>query len=94
MEQSVVEHTDDLPENARIGHNVVEGLMLLRAPVSLFGLKNLRMTTAHDRPPQQEVSATDFHQALRYGIPLTKVDESAAEISKILSWLEGKFNEL
>ena len=94
MEQNVVEHTDDLPESAKTGHNLTEGLMLLRAPVSLLGLKNLKVTTAHDRPPQQNILPKYLHQALRYGIPLTHVEETTAEISKILIWLEGRFNEL
>lgn len=90
MRQSVVEDTDALPEDARVGHNLVGGLKLLHAPVSLYRLQNLGLMTAHDRPPQQEVSATNLHQALRYGIPHTKELEVITEIANILAWLEGE----
>jgi hypothetical protein len=91
MEEYRVDHTEQLPVSASIGHNLVEGLKLLRAPVALFKLKDLGMQTRHDRTPQQDVGATDLHQALRYGIPVNLEVESANEIQKILTWLEGKF---
>jgi hypothetical protein len=94
MEQHVVEHTEELPETARIGHNIAEGLKLLHAPVSLHRLKDIKVMTAHIRPPQQVVSATNLHQALRYGIPVTLMPEITREISNILTWLEGRFNEI
>jgi hypothetical protein len=94
MQQYVVEQTEDLPEAAQIGHNAVEGLKLLNAPVSLLKLKDLRMMTTHKQPPQQQVSPATLHQALRYGIPVTCTAESTIEIARILEWLEGRFNEL
>jgi hypothetical protein len=93
MQQKRVESTNELPFDAEIGHDLMAGLRLLNAPATLFTMKTLRISTLHDRDPQQIVAPGNLHQALRYGIPTNLQVEISAEIEKITEWLEGKFNE-
>ncbi|WP_158792763.1 hypothetical protein [Granulicella sp. L60] len=93
MQQQRVESTDKLPSDAVFGHDLVAGLKFLRAPVTLFKMNQLQISTLHERDPQQRVAPKDLHQALRYGIPTTLQTETSTEIRSIIAWIEGKFNE-
>lgn len=90
MTERRVESTENLPTDAQIGHDLMAGLRLLRAPRALFSLMRFEIRTLHDRDPQESVHPRELHQALRYGIPTNMETETAAEITKILQWLEGK----
>ena len=93
MKARRVESSDELPEDAVIGHDLLAGLRLLGAPPTLFGLMQLRIRTTHQKDPQQNIHVKELHQALRYGIPVNLQTEASTEMAKILVWLEGKIDE-
>jgi len=93
LRERLVESTDQLPTDAEIGHDLMVGLKLLKAPVTLFGMSKLQIKTCHQREPQETVHPKDLHQTLRYGIPVSLQAETATEITNIMTWLEGKLNE-
>ena len=93
LQQRRVESTDELPPEAEIGHDLIAGLRLLRAPVALFKIRDLPVFTRHDRDPQDRVVVKDLHQTLRYGISTTLEPAVSTEIANIVAWLEKRFNE-
>jgi hypothetical protein len=86
-----IESTDELPIEAEIGHDLVAGLQLLKAPVVLYKIKDFVIMTRHDQNPQDRVVVKDLHQALRYGIPYTLETEVTVAIGNIIAWLEERF---
>lgn len=93
MRDRRVDSSDDLSEDAQIGHDLAAGLRLLRAPNSLLGIGRIRIRTTHGREPQQDVNSRQLHEVFRYGVPITMETQIIAEIKKILGWLEAKLNE-
>jgi hypothetical protein len=93
MKARRVDSSDELPDEAVIGHDLLAGLRLLGAPAPLFGFTQLRIRTTHKKDPQQDLHVKELHQALRYGIPVNLQTEASTEITKILVWLEGKIDE-
>jgi len=93
LQERRVESTDELPSEAEIGHDLIAGLRLLKAPVVLFKIRDLVVMTRHNRNPQDRVAVKDLHQALRYGISTTLENEVSVEIANIMAWLEKRFNE-
>ena len=92
LREQRVESTDALPAEVEIGHDLLLGLTVLRAPASLFGLNRLRISTRHDKEPQQTVAPKNLHQALRYGIPMSLQTEVSRELSTLMAWLEEQFD--
>ena len=87
MHEHRVDTYSDLPEAAKINHDLREALKQLRAPASM---RVRTVTTRHQRNPQETVHPNELHQTFRYGIPIADETDVIADLNSVAEWIKER----